>query len=396
MGNALQKSAMTRPQRPRSPKPVNRIDMSLLRSDESDDDVIFDKTKIILNSSLTQTDAVVGYLGSCVSPPAVPAVLPPDTTREKVIHTPILVYPQTDSSEIKNIADNLPHITENPSKWELSLRAEIRTLSLDARQSRQLITFCCPKIHAYQISEGVKLCRSDGFPYQSSCAQHEEALEKMITHAKSLIRASIDSSVLTLTHQKEGEDVKEFILKFKQLFDRNIALDGGHTTNKHLFNQLLIDALQPHLKVAIQRHDPIFWKSKTIDEMITLAEHFNAIVAPPIPKAKILSVMTPDGHVKLHPEPKQGFEAVHMEPEWGSEARRQHGPQTGSEQGTFSDTSHTQIVGQNLGRVHVCFSCGATDHDLTDCLRPNVDLLFKPKHWKRRPNWVLKNLGKNK
>ena len=208
------------------------MEMSLLKSDESDDEVIFDKTGIILDSSRTQTDAAVGCLGSCASPPAAPAVLPPDTTREKVIHIPIPVYPQTDSSEIKNIADNLPHIADNPVKWELSLRAEIRTLSLDARQSRQLIALCCPKINAYQISEGVKLYRSDGFPYQSACAQHEEALGKMIERAKSLMRASIDSSILTSTHQKEGEDVKEFILKFKQLFDRNIALDGGHTANK--------------------------------------------------------------------------------------------------------------------------------------------------------------------
>ena len=200
----------------------------------------------------------------------------------------------------------------------------------------------------------------------------------MITHAKSLIRASIDSSVLTLTRQKEGEDVKEFIFKFKQLFDRNIALDGGHTANKHLFNQLLIDALQPHLKVAIQRHDPIFWKSRTIDEIITLAEHFNSIVAPPIPKAKILSVMTPDGHVKLHSPP-------HADLSWGSEGSRQQ------DQLTRGETPHTP---QNSNMIPLCYSCGTVGHVFQKCPQFNPTLPFRLTHRQARLKWP--NRGKKK
>ena len=394
MGNAVQKASQ-KPQWPRTPEPVNKIDVSFLESDDEDDVVIFDKTNVAyFPHSQSRAEPAVGGTGPHSPHSDVPSF--DSTTREKPKHAPapIIIYPQTDSSEIKDIADNLPHIQSNPLKWELSLRAEIKALSLDSRQSRQLITLCCPNIGAYQISEGAKLCRSDGLPYQCSWPEHEEALSKMIDNAKCLVRASTDSSVLTKTKQKEGENVREFIHKFKLLFDRHIGLDGGHKANQHLFNQLLMDGLHPHLKQAILSHDPILWKYKTLDEMLTLAEHFHTIVAPPIHTAKLFSVITPDGHIRLHP-------THHTESNWGSEGSRQQGQR--SDQGNAPHTSliqnpftqNSQISGLTLRRDYLCFSCGKADHALTNCPRPNVDLPFKPKHWHRRSSWILKHLGKN-
>ena len=375
MGNALKKVSQE-PQWPRTPEPVNKIDVPFLDDDDDDDDVIFDKTKVTYSPhSQSRAEPAVGGTGPHSPHTAVPSF--ETTTREKPKHAPatVIIYPQTDSSEIKNIAENLPHIQSSPLKWELSLRAEIKALSLDSRQSRQLITLCCPNISAYQISEGAKLCRSDGLPYQCSWPEHEEALSKMIGNAKSLIRASTDSSVLTKTKQKAGEDVKEFINKFKLLFDRHIGLDGGHKANQHLFNQLLMDGLHPHLKQAILIHDPVLWKSKTVDEMMILAEHFDTIVAPPIHTAKLFSVITPDGHIKLHP-------THHTKSNWGSEGSRQQGQR--SDQGRPNATSETQSI-------PVCYSCGRVNHCFQQCPQFNPTLPFKLTHRQARLKWPKKS-----
>ena len=135
-------------------------------------------------------------------------------------------------------------------------------------------------------------------------------------------------------------------------------------------NQLLNDALQPHLKVAIQRHDPL-WKFKTIEEIISLAEHFNSIVAPLIPKAEILSVMTPDGHVKFHSPP-------HTDLSWGSERGRQQ------DQLIRGETPHTP---QNSSMIPLCYSCGTVGHVFQKCPRFNTTLPFRLTHRQARLKW---------
>ena len=208
----------------------------------------------------------------------------------------------------------------------------------------------------------------NGRPFQCNCTEHEEAVNKMIENAKSLTRANFDSSVLVKTKQKTGENVTEFIYKFKTLFDRQRGESKGLKGSKEFFNQLLMDGLHPYLKQAIITHDPL-WKSKTFDDIITLAEHYENSIAPPQPLPKIQAVLTPDGHVTLHPPHDLSLKL-------GSGASRQQ-RQPGHHPG-------------NTPRTPVCWSCGTIGHCWTHCPQPNAARPFKPTNRQARLIWPRK------
>ena len=96
-------------------------------------------------------------------------------------------------------------------------------------------------------------------------------------------RSKIDFSILTNIRQKEGEDVGEFIAKFKGLFDRHSGMPKDQPGYYHLLNQLLMEAIRPHLKQAIILH---LWKTKTFDELTALATYYDHSSAEPGPSGQ--------------------------------------------------------------------------------------------------------------
>ena len=335
---------------------------------DDNEDVLFDVTNVSPSPcpqiSMDRFGAAAG--GPPIFSPQ-PGYPPIDTNTCKITHHTL---------DFKDIAERLPNIQSDPAAWESAILAEVESLSLNTRDIRDLITKCVPKSMSHQITLGAELNCPDGFPFlPSQSLSHQEAFNKMIENAKKLERANTDLTFLTKTKQKQGENVTEFIHRYKTQFDLHSGFTKQQKGYTNLFNLLLTEAIHPHLKQAIKQ-DPL-WETKTLDHIIALAEYHDTHIEPPKPRPKIKSVTTPEGHVKFIHSPH--------EPTRGeSGACRQQGQPGAWNTGIpphilyASSPSIQSPQARKLDYKTIqCFSCGEFGHTQRQCYHPNPDLPFK-------------------
>ena len=304
---------------------------------------------------------------------------------------PMIAYPTADGAfaygyrkwyndDIKNTVDTLPNIQSHPESWQTTVLAEILEQRLNAREARDLITACCPKAMKHQITEGAQLARGDGLPHM--CMRHipatpntpshdirdpdhDIAIRKMIQNALSLAKGQTDLSVITSMKQTQSEDATDFIRKFTVKFDRFSGLTPASPGYSNLLIHLLVDALRPHIRQAIIIHHPI-WKSKTIDEITTLAAYYQDCIESPRPRPKFLALLDHDGQVTLRK----------ADPDTNKHWRGS-GTGDGGRRSSWMDQTDPN-AGNTLIHGPLCWSCGEQGHISKYCYSYDSQLPYRP------------------
>ena len=310
---------------------------------------------------------------------------------------PMIAYPTADGAfaygyrkwyndDIKNTVDTLPNIQSHPESWQTAVLAEILEQRLNTREARDLITACCPKAMKHQITEGAQLARADGLPHMCMRhilatadaaahdirdTDHETAVDRMIQNALSLAKGQTDLSAITSMKQAQSEDTTDFIRKFTEKFNRFSGLTAASPGYSNLLTHLLVDALRPHLRQAIILHDPL-WKSKTIDEITTLAAYYQNCIEPPKPRPKFLASQDHDGHVTL----------------WKADPNTdEHWRGSGTGDGGRRSSWMDQDPNAGNTQIHrpLCWSCGERGHVSRYCYSYDNQLPYKPQHQEGGP-----------